>query len=122
MAEADLNHDGTVDADEWEIFEKKQEEEFLKEEMSRQAAMPNQDKMLIKAPAKGDFVIATKSEQELVSSFGWWVPLAIGGGIVACGFGVWLAITSNWSPLFIVGLLGAGFVLSFFTRFRAYMS
>jgi hypothetical protein len=116
MAEADLNHDGVVDADEWAAFEAKQEEQFNQEEMTKEAQMPNEDKMMVQAPAKSPFVVSTQEEQSLVNSFKWLAPLGIFGGIALCGLGVWWAIAVDWNPLFIVGVLAVGFVLGFFGK------
>lgn len=116
MAEADPNHDGAVDAEEWTAFEAKQEEEFINEEVSRQAQLPDEEKMLVKAPASSPFIISTQAEHELIGSFGWLAPLGIVGGIALSGSGVWLALMKSWNPLFIVGLLGAGFVASIFVK------
>jgi hypothetical protein len=116
MGEADRNHDGTVDAEEWDAFRSKQEEEFLKEEMAKQAQMPNSDALLVKAPAGGSFIVSLQSEEELIGSIKWLVPLAIFGGIGLSGFGVWLALLGGWSPLFIVGWITLGFILSFFVK------
>jgi hypothetical protein len=111
MAEADTNHDGMIDPEEWDAFRAKQEEEFLKEEMSKQAAMPNQDSLLVKAPGKGAFVVSTESEEDLVSSFQWMAPLAVFGGVALTGVGAWLAILAGWNPFFIVGLSGIGLAI-----------
>jgi hypothetical protein len=113
MAEADLNHDGVVDADEWAAFEAKQEQEFNQEEMLRQAQMPNQETMLVKMPQNSPFVVSVKDEQELVSSFAWVVLLGIFGGIALSGTGTWLALALDWNPFFVIGLLGVGCAFGF---------
>jgi hypothetical protein len=72
--------------------------------------------MLVKAPEKGPFIVSTKSEQELLSSFQWLAPLAIFGGVAISALGVWLGILHGWNPLFIVGLVGAGVVVGIFLK------
>lgn len=116
MAEADTNHDGTIDAEEWDAFRAKQEEEFLKEETERQSQMPDQDQMLVHAPANGAFVVSTESEGELLNSFKWSAPLSIAGGIALSALGVGLALLQDWNPLFIIGLVGAGLAASLFIK------
>ena len=116
MAGADINHDGTVDADEWDAFRAEQEEEFLKEEMRTLAQQPDGDKLLLKAPSDKPFVVSTEPEEQLLRSFQWIAPLAVGGGIGLCGLGVYLGVLNDWNPLFIVGLLVGGFVFSLFMK------
>jgi hypothetical protein len=116
MAEADLNHDGAVDVQEWDAFEAKQEEEFAKEEMTKEAQRPNADKMMVKAPSHGPFVVSTQEEQSLIGAFNWLAPLGIFGGIALCGLGVWWALSIHWHPLLMIGLLAVGFVLSYFRK------
>jgi len=104
MAEADLNRDGAVDAQEWDAFRRKQEAEFLKEELS---SKPQEETTLVKAPREGPFVVSTKSEEELLASFRRFAPLSISVGLALSGLGVWLALLLGWQPLFIVIFLGA---------------
>ena len=116
MAEADTNHDGNIDPQEWDAFRAKQEEEFLKEEMARSAQMPNEDQMLVKAPTKGTFIVSTESEQELLSSYQWLAPLAAFIGITLTVVGVWLGLMAGWTPTIILLLVGAGFVVGLFLK------
>lgn len=116
MAEADINHDGAIDAEEWDAFRHKQEEEFLKEEIARQANLPAEDLMLVKAPAKGPFVISTESEKELIDSYKWTAPTAVSGGIGISGIGVWLGLANGWQPYHLVGLVVLGLVVGTFIK------
>jgi hypothetical protein len=111
IAEADVNRDGTIDAEEWDTFRMKQEEEFLKEEMSKTAQVPLADQMLVKAPASGNFIVSTEPGSQLVGSFQWAVPLAIAGGIALSAAGVWFSLQIGWTPAWIFGMLAGGFVV-----------
>jgi len=116
MAEADVNHDGTVDADEWAAFEAKQEEEFMKEEIIHQAQMPNEEKIMLKAPINAPFVVSTQEEQSLVTSFNWLAPFGIFAGIALSAVGVWIGIELGWKPFFIIGLVGLALGVGVFTK------
>ena len=115
MAEADADHDGTIDAAEWDAFRHKQEEDFLKEEMARQDQIPEEDKMVVQRPAKGDFVVSTETEGEVLTSLRSMVPKLIFGGIALTGLAVWFASRQDWgSPVVILSAVGLGLVAGFF--------
>jgi hypothetical protein len=112
MVEADVNKDGNIDVEEWDAFRSRLKEEFTAIESARHAQEPDEDRQRVQAPARGNFVIATQSSEELENSLKWWAPISMLGGIVASALGAWLALISGWSVVFIVGCVGLGFILS----------
>jgi hypothetical protein len=119
MKTADTNGDGQIDAAEWDTMRARLEGEFYKEELSRQAQVPNEDHLLVKAPTDHVYVIATGDEKDVLSALKWQAPLGVCGGIALSALGVWLGLLHGWPPLFIVGLLAAGCLIgSFFKQFK----
>jgi hypothetical protein len=111
MAEADANHDGTVDAEEWDAFRARQEDAFITEELARAAQQPPQaDTMLVQAPDDRPFIISTGTEGDLLGSFRWLAPLGVIGGITMSALGVAWALSETWEMCSILGLLAIGLV------------
>ena len=46
----------------------------------------------------------------------WGAPLGIFGGIALSAAGVGWALVDGWQPLYIVGLLGVGLIVSLFVK------
>jgi hypothetical protein len=115
MTAADANKDGQIDAQEWDAFRKLQEQAFAQEEAARDTANP--EVTMINAPAEGLFLIATKSESEILGRFKWWAPLAMFGGLALTCLGAWLAIQARWPPALILGVSAAGLLCGgFFSK------
>jgi hypothetical protein len=109
MKAIDANQDGTVDAQEWDRFRDAQAAV-----VGQQSLSGNKDEMLVvQAPREGAFLISVRSEKEIVKRFGWFAPLAIGAGVIGTGFGAWLALTLQWSPVGIVAVIAAGIGIGF---------
>ncbi|MFA5975655.1 MAG: GIDE domain-containing protein [Elusimicrobiota bacterium] len=118
MSQADTNHDGQVDADEWDAFRNKLEEDFLREEMQRQSQNPNVELLLIRQPTEKPFIISTKGPDELGRAWAWQAPLGIAAGIALSGLGIWLALQQHWDPWIPLALLGGGFGAGFYFKLK----
>lgn len=116
MAAADLNKDGQVDPNEWDALRKQQEDIFYKEELARQANMPNEHQMLVQAPTEHPYIISTGDEGDLVSAYAWKAPLGLLGGLILTGIGGWWALSAGWNPMLIVGCVAVGCLIGTFLK------
>jgi hypothetical protein len=110
MAEA--YKDGQVDSGEWDEFRLRKEEALLKEEVAQEHELSASDRVILRAPAKGPFLISDRSAKEVIRSLGWRATVTIIGGIGLCVVGVWGAVQAEWSPRVILTILGVALALS----------
>jgi len=81
MKKYDLNHDGVISEDEWELARKDVEEELMRESLSEKQ---KEDKTAIgEHPIGGFFYITDKQEKTIIKSFAWRIPIFFVLGIGA---------------------------------------
>jgi len=81
MEKYDINHDGAISEDEWELARKDVEKELMRESLSEKQ---KEDKVAIgEHPTGGFFYITDKQEDIIIKSFAWKVPAFFVLGIAA---------------------------------------
>ncbi len=113
MAGVDTNQDGVVDSEEWDAFRMRQEEVFLKEEAAREGKIPASDKRVVRAPVDQPFLLATRSESDLLRSLRLWSVLGVLGGIAIAGLGVWLSVRHGFSSQRTIAFATSGALAGF---------
>ncbi|MBU0634362.1 MAG: E3 ubiquitin ligase family protein [Candidatus Omnitrophica bacterium] len=80
MKEVDLNHDGEVSIEEWDLAVKKIEEKLLEEELKDADLENASDLMISFSEDEKLFLISDRSEKDLLKKLGWEAVLGIWGG------------------------------------------